>query len=105
MTFNGFRNGDTKDDIEQWPRISCSADVDSPIGQYPITLSGGYDENYTLILKNGTFTITQPDAVKDVILNDNNYQIYTVDGKLVKTLKKGVNILRYSDGTTRKVFR
>ena len=32
------------------------------------------------------------------------YSIFTLDGKPVTTLQKGVNIIRYSDGQTKKVF-
>lgn len=32
------------------------------------------------------------------------YGIFTLDGKPVTTLQKGVNIIRYSDGQTKKVF-
>ena len=67
MTFRGFRNGDTENDIEQWPNISCSATMDSPVGQYPITLSGGYDKNYSLTLVNGTLTITAEEKSNQTI--------------------------------------
>lgn len=34
----------------------------------------------------------------------NTSEIYTPDGRRWKTLQKGVNIVRQSDGTTRKVY-
>ena len=43
-------------------------------------------------------------GIEDMIANDGTYQIYTIDGKSVNTLQKGVNILRYPNGTTKKVF-
>lgn len=69
MTFSGFRNSDTEADIEQWPYISCSANKNSPVGQYPIRLSGGNDENYSLTLKDGTLTVTKAELV-EVRAND-----------------------------------
>ena len=50
----------------------------------------------------GSFTFI--DAIEDVIANDGTYQIYTLDGKLVESLQKGVNIIRYSNGTTKSVY-
>jgi hypothetical protein len=44
------------------------------------------------------------DGIEDVIADDGEFQIYTLDGKLVETLQQGVNILRYSNGTTKSVY-
>jgi len=46
----------------------------------------------------------KPDAIEDVIADDGEYQIYTLDGKLIETLQKGVNIIRMSDGSTKSVY-
>lgn len=50
----------------------------------------------------GNFTFI--DAIEDVNADDSTYQIYTIDGKPVEALQKGVNIIRMSDGTTKKVY-
>ena len=42
-------------------------------------------------------------ASKDVIADDSTYQIYTIDGKPIEALQKGVNIIKYKDGTSKKV--
>ena len=49
-------------------------------------------------------TVNVSDAIEDVVADDDTYQIYTIDGKPVETLQKGVNIIRYSDGQTKKVL-
>lgn len=36
--------------------------------------------------------------------NEGTYQFYTIDGTPAKTLQKGVNIVHYSDGTSKKVY-
>ncbi len=51
---------------------------------------------------NGSFTFI--DAIDDVIADDGTYQIFTLDGRLVESLQKGVNIIRYSNGTTKSVY-
>ena len=51
-----------------------------------------------------TGTFTSVDAIEDVIANDDEYQIYTLDGKQVEALQKGVNIIKYGDGNSQKVY-
>lgn len=36
--------------------------------------------------------------------NEGTHQFYTIDGTPAKTLQKGVNIVHYSDGTSKKVY-
>jgi hypothetical protein len=50
----------------------------------------------------GYFTFI--DAIENVVAEDDTYEIYTLDGKQVEALQKGVNIIRYSNGSTQKVF-
>ena len=58
MSFDGFKNGDTKDDIDEWPKIYCEADKTYPEGEYVIALTGGNDNNYELVLQNGKLIIS-----------------------------------------------
>lgn len=51
-----------------------------------------------------TRPVTLIDDIQDINVNEGSYQIYTPDGKFVDTLQKGVNIIRYSDGTSKKVY-
>lgn len=54
------------------------------------------------VIVNGNFTLV--DAIADVEADDGTYQIYTIDGKPINSLQKGVNIIRYPNGQTKKVF-
>ena len=45
---------------------------------------------------------TDIDAI--VTISEDAYQIYTPDGTRVETLQKGVNIIKYKNGTSKKVF-
>ena len=49
----------------------------------------------------GNFTLI--DAIENFTADDSEYQIYTIDGTLVETLQKGVNIIKYKNGTSKKV--
>ncbi|AMQ55613.1 MBG domain-containing protein [Algoriphagus sanaruensis] len=55
FTYNGLVNGDTKVTTE--PDIATTATASSNVGTYPITLTGGSDDNYTITLVNGTLTV------------------------------------------------
>ena len=48
-------NGDTQAATE--PTISTTATQSSAVGEYPITLEGGSDDNYEITLEAGTLTI------------------------------------------------
>ena len=88
MSFSGFRNGDTAANIEQWPYIYCNANRNSPVGQYPITLSGGYDKNYSLTLVNGVLTITVEDvSVGGVLSDDKPVAVYSLSGQFVRMVE------------------
>ena len=50
----------------------------------------------------GNFTLI--DAIEDITADDSEYQIYTIDGTPIETLQKGVNIIRYENGTTKSVY-
>lgn len=51
-----------------------------------------------------TIPSTLIDAIEDGIADDGTHQIYTVDGKPVEALQKGLNIIKYQNGTTKKVL-
>ncbi|MBK6266537.1 gliding motility-associated C-terminal domain-containing protein [Marivirga sp. S37H4] len=57
FTYSGFLNEDDESDLDTAPTISTQATTDSEAGTYPITLSGGNDENYTFNYVNATLTI------------------------------------------------
>lgn len=66
-------------------------------------VSGVNAENGVLIYGiKWTGDTTDIDAVATA--NDATYQIYTIDGKQVDAMQKGVNIIRYPNGATKKVY-
>ena len=57
LSYAGFVKSDDKTVLTEEPDIFTAADGLSDAGEYPIALSGGEDENYTFLLKNGTLEI------------------------------------------------
>lgn len=65
------------------------------------------EENETFFGDVQTFsTNVDPDGIKDIEHSPLNIEVawYSLDGKKLSKPQKGINILRYSDGTTRKVL-
>ncbi|NOS91003.1 MAG: hypothetical protein HOP30_03715, partial [Cyclobacteriaceae bacterium] len=59
FTYTGFKGTDNSTVIDTPPTISTTALTTSNVGSYPITLTGGLDNNYALTLVNSTLTITK----------------------------------------------
>jgi gliding motility-associated-like protein len=58
ISYSGFANDDSPADIDVRPQAATSSLVSSPVGVYPITVSGGSDNNYNFIYVQGALTIT-----------------------------------------------
>jgi uncharacterized repeat protein (TIGR03803 family) len=58
-SYSGFVGSDNAGSIDVLPGIDCTADKLSPVGNYIIALSGGSDDDYNLILANGTLAVTK----------------------------------------------
>jgi hypothetical protein len=59
IAYTGLVNGETKAVITE-PAIATTATADSPVGTYPITLTGGTAANYALTRVDGTLTVVAP---------------------------------------------
>lgn len=70
------------------------------------TFSGWSDIPATMPAKDVTVmgTFTPIDGIGEVIVDDDRYQIFTLDGRCSQTLQKGVNIIRYLNGMAKKVL-
>ena len=104
VSYEGWKNGEMETVLTKLPKVSCEADEDSKAGDYVITVSGAEAENYDISYVPGKLTVTVPDAIGDATQTSCYIvRIYTVGGKPLKELQRGVNIVMMSDGTTRKV--
>lgn len=59
LTYTGFASGETSLLLSALPVADTSATTNSPVGTYPITLSGGASSNYDISLVGGTLAVTQ----------------------------------------------
>lgn len=68
ITYSGFINGDNESVITTKPTVTTTATASSNVGTYPVSISGGVAQNYTLKYETGTLTITK--AALEVSVND-----------------------------------
>ena len=59
ISYSNFVTGDDVSDLDVAPTASTSATPASDVGDYPIELTGGSDNNYTFNLTDGNLRITQ----------------------------------------------
>ncbi len=106
VSYDGWKNGEDDSVLTEKPVATTTATPQSPMGEYPITVSGGKALNYSFIYVDGTFTITMSDGIDGTSISDDVTGIarYDIHGRKIAKPQKGINIIRYPDGTIRKMM-
>jgi hypothetical protein len=87
--YSGFVNGDTPASLGKTLAIVSTATATSPVGTYPITAGGAFDQNYTISYVAGTLTVTP--APLTVTANNQFRDVDTVNPPLTATVTGLVN--------------
>ncbi|MEI6715941.1 MAG: immunoglobulin domain-containing protein [Verrucomicrobiota bacterium] len=96
LTYSGFSNGDTEAVLDKKPTVTTTATTSSAEGSYPVTISGGSDNNYTLVYSTGaTLLVTGFGGSYEALLMDSDH---TPIGKLELTVP--LNSMAYSGKLT-----
>lgn len=109
VRYDGFKYDDDATSLTTQPTIETTAKKDSPIGIYPIVVSGAVSDCYEISYVEGILTVRDPHETTDVS-NINvttaikNEITYNLAGLRLNQRQRGLNIIRMSDGTTRKVM-
>ncbi|MBR4649640.1 MAG: hypothetical protein IKO67_05765 [Bacteroidaceae bacterium] len=97
ISYSGWKGSDDESMLLTAPTIQCAVTADSPMGTYPITVSGGEARNYYLVYVNGTFTVSEPVAVTSLKADtlDPDTKVYDLHGRSViwRTAPKGIYIV------------
>lgn len=68
ISYSGFINGENESVVITKPTATTTATTSSNVGTYPISISGGVAQNYTLKYETGTLTVTK--ASLELSVND-----------------------------------
>jgi subtilisin-like proprotein convertase family protein len=71
VSFDGFVNDDTEADLDEPPVVGSDAALSSPVGVYPINVSGASDPNYSITFVPGHLRIT-PAATVGALVSSTN---------------------------------
>ena len=109
ITYEGWKNGENESVLQSKPVATTEATKDSPVGEYPIVVSGGAAKNYVLEYVNGVLTVTEPSGIMEISA-DHPVDIYHTKGYLVREkatslegLANGVYIIRSKGKADRKM--
>lgn len=85
ITYNGFRNNDDASVFIAAPTATCEATADSPVGNYPIVVSGGEAQNYEFNYVNGVLEVVETQGIAAVCVTFHQpVDIFTADGRCVR---------------------
>ncbi len=65
LTYEGFKNNETKAVLTKQPTVSCNATESSAPGEYPVIVSGAEAQNYAITYVNGTLIVESNSQVID----------------------------------------
>ncbi|MEL6560847.1 MAG: MBG domain-containing protein [Bacteroidota bacterium] len=82
VSYTGFIGNDDVSVLDELPEITTTATTESTVGSYPITLSGGVDNNYTFNLSNARLTVIAKeeqritfDEIADASYGDSSFSL------------------------------
>jgi gliding motility-associated-like protein len=93
LTFicDGFAYGETLSVLDAIPSTSTEATANSPVGTYPIILTGGSDNNYEFNLEDGILTVTKIEQTVTFIAWPAELLV-TKTGELQATASSGLQV-------------
>lgn len=98
IVYSGWKNDDTESVLLSKPIATTTATIDSPAGDYPITLSGGETQNYTFNYVNGVLTVTQQTtSVETLTAKNQTFDVYSTMGILLR--RNATSLKGLSKGT------
>lgn len=71
VKYEGFVLGEDETVLTSQPTIQTEATTDSPVGTYRISVSGAEADNYDITFVNGTLTVVNEVAMKNVLVIEN----------------------------------
>ncbi|WP_321298916.1 MBG domain-containing protein [Marinifilum fragile] len=96
LHYDGFVNGEGVDVLDELPNASVTGEWPLDAGGYEIVISGVTDDNYDLIFKNGTMSITKADQT---ISWEQEFELIKVgdEQRLTADASSGLNVVFSSE--------
>ena len=79
LSYEGFKNDETKDVLTVQPTVSCDATESSVPGEYPVTVSGAEATNYEITYVNGTLIVTAASFKLTYLVDGEVYKTYDIE--------------------------
>ena len=89
--YSGFKKGETEAVLTKKPTLTTTATSSSAPGEYEVTVSGAEAQNYEISYKPGKIIVTQTVGIETVQVNSNLFDIYNLQGKVVRKNAKDLN--------------
>ena len=105
---------------DAWSTLTTVANAVMPTGNcisntYPLNTNSAYRYyrfEVTSLVGGDIFQLSEfcflvgenPDEIQNINTAEGEYQIYTLDGRQVEGLQKGVNIIKFKNGGTQKIY-
>ena len=86
ITYSGFAGSDTEGDLDTPPVVATTGLQGSDVGTYPITVTGGLDNNYSFAYVEGTLTVKKADqtisftSLPDKVYGDSDFTLSAIAG-------------------------
>ena len=91
LTYEGFKNDETKDVLTTQATVSTTATKESAVGEYEVKVSGAEAENYEISYTNGVLAVTEADLI---VLTANSYtRVYGDDNPTFEYATSGADLI------------
>lgn len=85
LLYSGWKNNETESVLTVKPMVVTTATIESPAGEYSITVSGAESQNYSITYVDGVLTVTSTStAINELLASGCPFDIYTTTGILVR---------------------
>ncbi|GAB6983060.1 C10 family peptidase [Prevotella dentasini] len=94
VSYEGFKNGEDENSLDQKPVVETDAVAGSPAGEYELRVSGAASNNYSFVYRKGKMTIKAGTGIEKLMEEGKQFDIYSLQGVKVKSNATDFNGLR-----------
>ena len=105
--YSGFVGNDTAAGLDQAPVLATTATSASKLGSYPVTISGGADDNYAITLQNGAVNVVTIAGAYETLLfvGEDPAAAGLVRVTVASDLRNFTGVLEWADETAKLTIK